>query len=244
MEKTYKDVVSGKDFPLTEGMFIGDLDKSLVALIRRDVRHVRASDFISQHSLMNYRLRKINDMINSDKKVNKRMRDRFTKVLNDKYYHEIDVQKELDETNTFGQKVADAISKFGGSWSFILPFGTFLIIYVLINTFKPFGIQWDKPYFILLNLVLSMLAALQAPLIMMSQNRAAEYDRMESQNDYRVNQKTEVEIRLLHSKIDHIIQQDQPNGLEIQKLQTEMIQSLSQQILSLREELKDQDRIK
>ncbi|MDR0300215.1 MAG: DUF1003 domain-containing protein [Streptococcaceae bacterium] len=243
MGKTYKDIVSGKDFPLIEGLFIGDLDKQLVDLIRHDIKHLRSSDFISQHNLMHYRLRKISDMIAADKKVNKRMRDRFTKVLNDEYYHEIDVQKQLDETNTFGQKVADNIAKFGGSWTFIIPFIIFMVIYILINIFKPFGIIWDGYPFILLNLCLSMLAALQAPLIMMSQNRAAEYDRMESQNDYRVNQKTEVEIRLLHSKIDHMIQQDQPNILEIQKLQTEMIQSLSQQLLGLREELQAKDHI-
>lgn len=238
MNQTYKDIVSGKEFPLADGMFIGDLDKQLVSLIRHDFKHIRASDFISQHSLMTYRMKKINDMIAADKKVNKRMRDRFTKVLNDEYYHEIDVQKQLDETNTFGQKVADSIAKFGGSWSFIIPFMLFLAVYILLNVLKPFGLQWDSYPFILLNLCLSMLAALQAPLIMMSQNRAAEYDRLESQNDYRVNQKTEMEIRLLHSKIDHIIQQDQPNLLEIQKLQTEMLSSFGQQIFELREEIK------
>lgn len=240
MQKKYKDIVSGKEFPLEHGMFLGDLDKQLVDLIRHDLKHVRMSDFISQHSLMQYRLKKINDMIVADRKVNKRMRDRFTKVLNNEYYHEIDVQKRLDETNNLGQKIADKIAKFGGSWAFILPFIGFLVIYIIINVFEILGMNWDPYPFILLNLALSMLAALQAPLIMMSQNRSAQYDRMESQNNYRVNQKTEVEIRLLHSKIDHMIQQDQPNVLEIQKLQTEMIQSLSYQLLEIRETLQPQ----
>ena len=79
-----------------------------------------------------------------------------------------------------------------------------------------------------------MVAAIQAPLIMMSQNRSAEYDRMESANDYHVNQKSEEEIRVLHSKVDHMIQQDQPNMLQIQKIQTEMLGSIESQVNELR----------
>ena len=101
---------------------------------------------------------------------------------------------------------------------------------------KPFGIAFDKYPFILLNLVLSTLAAIQAPLIMMSQNRASDYDRLQAKNDYNVNKVSEEGIRLLHTKLDHLVQQDQSDLLEIQKLQTEMLASLTKQLVSMQEE--------
>lgn len=113
-----------------------------------------------------------------------------------------------------------------------------MAIWMLINVFKPFGIQFDPYPFILLNLALSTIAAIQAPLIMMSQNRAADYDRLQARNDFNVNKTSEVEIRLLHEKIDHMVQQDQTELLEIQKLQTEMLVSLTNQLAQLKQEQK------
>lgn len=88
-----------------------------------------------------------------------------------------------------------------------------------------------------MNLALSTIAAIQAPLIMMSQNRAADYDRLQARNDFNVNMESEREIRLLHTKIDHMVQQDQTDLLEIQKLQTELLVSLSNQVIQLRQEM-------
>lgn len=105
-----------------------------------------------------------------------------------------------------------------------------------LNVIKPFGIDFDKYPFILLNLALSALAAIQAPLIMMSQNRASDYDRLQAKNDYNVNKVSEEGIRLLHTKLDHLVQQDQSDLLEIQKLQTEMLASLTKQLVSMQEE--------
>jgi len=235
MAEKYKDIVTGKKFILEDGLFLMDLDQQLYNFVKQDFPRLTDDAFISQESLLPYRLKKINSMIATDYRANKRMRERFSRVLNDENYQEIDVQKQLDETITFGERVADSVAKFGGSWPFIIGFLSFLAVWIIINSFALFGKNFDPYPFILLNLALSMLAAIQAPLIMMSQNRAAEYDRMESQNDYRVNQKTEIEIRLLHSKIDHLIQQDQPNLLEIQKLQTEMLADVSRQLTELRD---------
>ena len=91
--------------------------------------------------------------------------------------------------------------------------------------------------FILLNLALSTIAAIQAPLIMMSQNRAADYDRLQARNDFNVNMESEREIRLLHTKIDHMVQQDQTDLLEIQKLQTELLCPCYNQVAQLRQEM-------
>ena len=114
----------------------------------------------------------------------------------------VDVDKEDEETVKFKDRLADNLSKKAGSWGFILSFSLFLIFWILINTYMAKKID---PYpFILLNLFLSCLAALQAPIIMMSQNRAAEKDRMRSQNDYRTNLKSELLLEELHDHIEKI----------------------------------------
>jgi len=116
-----------------------------------------------------------------------------------------DVNKSFKEQLTFGQRMADGIAKFGGSWPFILIFVAIMIIWMTVNVLWLKGEEAFDPYpFILLNLALSTLAALQAPIIMMSQNRQAEKDRLEMAANYEVSLKTELEIRMLHQKIDEI----------------------------------------
>ncbi len=128
------------------------------------------------------------------------------------------------------------MARFGGSWTFIISFIVFMAVWMLINIIQPFGIAFDKYPFILLNLALSTIAAIQAPLIMMSQNRASDYDRLQAKNDYNVNKVSEEEIRFLHKKLDHLVQQDQSDLLEIQKLQTEMLASVTNQVVDLKEQ--------
>lgn len=109
------------------------------------------------------------------------------------------------EKETFGQKLADKIAHLGGSWSFIIIFIIFLITWMLFNLFTPNSID---PYpFILLNLILSCVAAIQAPIIMMAQNRQEQKDRQRNENDYKVNLKTEIIIQDLHNKLDLIIEE-------------------------------------
>lgn len=109
---------------------------------------------------------------------------------------------ELQETRTFGERLADRVANFGGSWTFIMLFFAFLLLWAVVNTVVLVSRAFDPYPFIFLNLMLSMLAALQAPIIMMSQNRQAHRDRLAAQNDYEVNLKAEVEIRELHLKLD------------------------------------------
>jgi uncharacterized membrane protein len=116
-----------------------------------------------------------------------------------------DPDAELREARTFGQRLADGIATFGGSWPFILLFLGFLAAWILINTILlRNGAALDPYPFIFLNLLLSMIAALQAPIIMMSQNRQAMRDRAAAENDYAVNLRAEVEIRELHNKLDEL----------------------------------------
>ncbi|TBR44244.1 DUF1003 domain-containing protein [Marinomonas agarivorans] len=116
-----------------------------------------------------------------------------------------DVNESFHEQLSFGQRVADRVSAFGGSWRFILLFIAIMIVWVMVNTFHLLEATRFDPYpFILLNLILSTLAALQAPIIMMSQNRQAAKDRMELSQNYKVTLKTELEIMLLHQKVDEL----------------------------------------
>ena len=127
---------------------------------------------------------------------------------------------------TFGQRIADKVADFGGSWPFIISFGVFLVLWILANVFWLANKGFDPYPFILLNLILSCLAAIQAPVIMMSQNRQEDKDRDRARKDYMINLKAEVEIRTLHEKIDHLILHQQPELLEIQKMQIEMMEEI------------------
>lgn len=135
-----------------------------------------------------------------------------------------DVVREFEAQLTFGERLADRVAAFGGSWTFILIFSAFLICWMLFNTFVLGGRAFDPYPYILLNLVLSCLAALQAPVIMMSQNRAAETDRMHAQNDYEVNVKAELEILQLHEKINELREHDWVTLIEMQQRQLEMLE--------------------
>ena len=173
--------------------------------------------------LLDYRLVFLDEVISNANEKNEHVRETVHDVTKSLLYEDQDIQEQLDSRITFGQKVADEVARFGGSWTFILSFVAFMAIWMGLNVVQPFGIAFDKYPFILLNLALSTLAAVQAPLIMMSQNRASDYDRLQARNDYHVNTQSKEEIRLLHEKIDHLVQQDQSDLLTIQKLQTEMI---------------------
>jgi uncharacterized membrane protein len=121
------------------------------------------------------------------------------------------IGKELEEGRTFGQRLADQVAAIGGSWGFIIAFLAFVALWALLNVWALFAVRMHPfdPYpFIFLNLMLSLLAALQAPVIMMSQNRQAAKDRLMAANDYEVNLKAEIEIAALHEKLDAIRAQE------------------------------------
>lgn len=118
-----------------------------------------------------------------------------------------DKLRETDGTLSFGQKIADKVATFGGSWAFILSFLGAMALWIIINVYWYKNQGFDPYPFILLNLVLSCLAGLQAPIIMMSQNRQEEKDRKRAENDYLINLKAEMEIRNLHDKIDFLIEE-------------------------------------
>lgn len=130
-----------------------------------------------------------------------------------------DINETFDQEQSFGDRLADRVASFGGSWPFIIAFGVFLLVWTALNIVLRKD-AFDPYPFIFLNLVLSMLAAVQAPVIMMSQNRQASKDRLDAGNDYQVNLKAEIEIMALLEKVEHLTARQQE--------QTELIQRLLQ----------------
>lgn len=140
-----------------------------------------------------------------------------------------DTSLEYPRATSFGARAADAVAAFGGSWPFIFLFFAVLSGWILVNTLllSRSGSAFDPYPFILLNLVLSMLAAVQAPIILMSQNRQAERDRRDALHDYEVNLKAELEILLLHEKMDLMRGQQWNDLLALQNRQLEILERLS-----------------
>ena len=132
-----------------------------------------------------------------------------------------------------GQKMSDHVATFGGSWTFIMSFGFFLCVWIILNSAFLLNKGFDPYPFILLNLILSCIAAMQAPIIMMSQNRQEEKDRERSKLDYMINLKSELEIRTLHEKLDHLIIHQQRDLFEIQEIQIEMMKDITLSLNSL-----------
>jgi len=136
------------------------------------------------------------------------------------------VNVEFDRKLTLGERLADKVAEFGGSWRFIITFFIVMVMWIIMNSVLLLRKPFDPYPFILLNLVLSCLAAIQAPIIMMSQNRQEAKDRLRSEQDYRVNLKAELEIRYLHEKIDHLLAQQWQRLVEIQQIQMDLMEEL------------------
>jgi uncharacterized membrane protein len=143
--------------------------------------------------------------------------------------HEIlssDIEKQFEKKLTFGERLSDHIAEFGGSWKFLITFGAVIVVWIGANAVLLATRSFDPYPFILLNLILSCLAAVQAPVIMMSQNRAEARDRLRAENDYKINLKAELEIRHLHEKLDHLLRRQYNRLFEIQQIQIELLEEI------------------
>ena len=141
---------------------------------------------------------------------------------------------EPKEMLTRGQSISDKVARFGGSWSFILSFSAILFVWIVFNSYASGSRRFDPYPFILMNLILSTIAALQAPVIMMSQNRKEEKDRKRNENDYMINLKAELHVRSLHQKID-LMQKEQMKVLyETQAKQLELLENIKEELIKLK----------
>lgn len=139
-----------------------------------------------------------------------------------------DIERQFQTRATAGQRVADRVAAVGGSWTFVLAFFAFTLLWMGVNAMLPGHEAFDPYPFILLNLLLSCLAAIQAPIIMMSQNRLTARDRMQADQDFRINLKAELEVASLHEKVDHLLHSQWQHMVELQELQIELLNEIAQ----------------
>lgn len=194
--------------------------------IKADFPDFQREDFISIMELNRYRRRYLTHLIEEEKGQLAIIDKDVMKAIENNSILTENIQNEIEKEATWGERVADKVASFGGSWTFIGLFFSFIIVWMGINIWvlntKPFD-----PYpFILLNLILSCLAAIQAPIIMMSQNRQEDKDRKRAEHDYKINLKAELEIKLLSEKIDHLLVHQSKKLLEIQEVQTDYLDDL------------------
>ncbi|KAA2245618.1 DUF1003 domain-containing protein [Chitinophaga agrisoli] len=232
--QTFVSDISGRHFPATEKVSFHAIRQELLELIKQEHPgfNNRCSLSISELNLYRQRYfenlfsREIGELTELEKTVMEKMRDHET--LTDK----LEESAEATPLST-GQRLADKIADFGGSWTFIIIFMVFILLWMALNVFWLINKGFDPYPFILLNLILSCIASLQAPLIMMSQNRQEEKDRQRAKNDYMINLKSELEVRILHEKMDHLIMRQQQDVLELQQTQVEMLNEITHAISRL-----------
>lgn len=222
---TFVSDISKKEFPLSDKVSGKIIRKQILLLIQKDYPDFNEDKFLSITELNLYREKYISDYLSKEISELSNIENRISKELLD-YDSTVNKIEEEVEIRTLGQKVADRVADFGGSWRFIILFGAFIIFWILANIYFLTNKGFDPYPFILLNLILSCLAAIQAPIIMMSQNRQEEKDRERARKDYLINLKSELEIRMLHEKLDNLIRHQREELIEIQKIQIEMMNDI------------------
>lgn len=232
MQDSFKSDLTGKEYSSMERIPASTIRKSIFDLILKDKSDFNQNSCISISELNLYRERFIANTLVQEVDDLADLRENVLHAIKDETSLTDQIEKDDSTLLSPGQRLADLVASFGGSWTFILTFFGFIAIWIVINIFWFKNQQFDPYPFILLNLILSCIASLQAPIIMMSQNRQEEKDRERSKKDYMINLKSELEIRMLHEKLDHLILHQQRELIEIQKLQIEMMNDIMNKIKS------------
>jgi uncharacterized membrane protein len=209
---------------------------SILQLIKEVEPTFTSDSWISDEELKKYKVRYIETLFQNDKNRENEIQEMVKQAVANHDFMSInfiDTINNEDSESTLGQRMADKVAEFGGSWTFIFSFFTLMAIWmfgnVLLKIYQP-DYAFDSYPFIFLNLVLSCVASIQAPIIMMSQNRSSEKDRKRALNDFKVNLKNELEIMFLREKIDHIINNQTPHIHETLELQNEMMDDIKKSI--------------
>ena len=225
-KKSFTSDLSGKSFPLNEkvkGKYVRD---SIMKIICKEYPQFSVDQSLSLTELNHFRQQYIEEVLKDEAgRLSTMDKNVLDKIRNNQV-----ISADMDESDAtlnWKEKLADKVAEVGGSWKFITWFLIFMTIWMLINLVMARQQKAFDPYpFILLNLLLSTLAALQAPVIMMSQNRQEAKDRKRNKQDFMVNLKAELEIQLLHEKLDHLLLNQQQELLEIQQIQIEMMDDI------------------
>ncbi|OGU55747.1 MAG: hypothetical protein A2V66_11750 [Ignavibacteria bacterium RBG_13_36_8] len=222
--------ITKKKFPKSQLVSGHAIREPIIQLIKEKYPDYSAEGYVSVKELNYFRQAYLQKLLEEEKGE---LSNIETEVLTSLQKAELlskNIEPEIDEKLSIGNRVADKVALFGGSWIFIGSFLLLMLIWILINVFLLINRPFDPYPFILLNLILSCIAALQAPIIMMSQNRQESKDRQRSLYDYQINLKAEMEIRQLHEKIDHLIIHQNQRMFEIQQIQTELLQEIADKL--------------
>ncbi len=219
--------VSGKEYGRRDLVALDALRPSLADRIRQDHPELGYDALVSKAELGRYRTKYVEELLKAehgdltelDRQVAESLATHETLAEN--------IDAEFEVERTLGERLSDHLASFGGSWTFIIIFGCILFVWILYNQAVSDPARFDPYPYILLNLILSCLAALQAPIIMMSQKRQEVKDRLRSQSDYRIDLKAELEIRHLHEKMDHLISRQWQRLTEIQQMQLETMHEMA-----------------
>lgn len=203
---------------------IDSLRPGLRRLIEADHPGYKGDDLICETDLGRYRRAYVEDLLERERGELGALERQVISAMANAQTVSRNIAEDAEGSLTFGQRLSDRVAAFGGSWGFITGFGVVLLSWIAVNVSGLIVRPFDPYPFILLNLVLSTIAALQAPIIMMSQKRQEQKDRLRAENDYRVNLKAELEIRQLHEKIDHQLARQWEKLAELQQIQIDLLE--------------------
>ena len=222
--KKVASAISGKKYRRRDMVNIDGLRPSLAERIRSDFPDLPANAMISRTELARYRMIYVEELLQQEHGEFTELDRQVAESISNQDTIAENTEEEFEEHRTLGEVLSDHLASFGGSWAFLISFFTVLVIWMGFNLYQGETSAFDPYPFILLNLVLSCIAAIQAPIIMMSQKRQEAKDRLRAFNDYRVNLKAELEIRHLHEKMDYLISKQWQRLAEIQQMQLEIMQ--------------------
>ncbi|MGM4910357.1 DUF1003 domain-containing protein [Rhizobium sp. 768_B6_N1_8] len=217
------DAITGHTLKKKDAFHFDDLRPALADFVRQKHPGIRSDDYISRKMVDDYRGQYIAELLRDERGELSNLEDEVVESLKTHDTLAENIEEDYEEHRSLGDRVADVVATFGGSWTFIISFCFFLAVWMGINLLLGEKAAFDVYPFILLNLILSTIAALQAPIIMMSQRRQEAKDRLRALNDYKVNLKAELEIRHLHEKVDHLLNRQWERLTEIQQIQIEMM---------------------
>lgn len=218
--------ISKEIIPSGEQVQLKNIRNAIFEFIKRKYPDIEETDFISLGELNQFRRLYLTNLIQEDFGGIADLDKEVLEAIKNNSILSENSQQEIETTSTFGQRVADKVASFGGSWTFIICFFSFIVLWMITNLVLLKSKSFDPYPFILLNLILSCIAAIQAPIIMMSQNRQEQKDRIRAEHDYQVNLKAELEITLLNEKIDYLLAHQNQRLLEIQQIQTDYLEDL------------------
>jgi len=219
--------ITGKEIPIDEAVPVDLIRDSLISVLSQERPSLDANGYIAMSELNKARMKFAEQTAAQETDDLIKLRQEVQEALLRQETLTKDIDREFDARATRGEKIADKVAAFGGSWTFIIIFGVILFVWMAANSIAFLVKPFDPFPFIFLNLILSCVAAIQAPVIMMSQNRQEAKDRMRSENDYKTNLKAELEIQAINEKIDKLLNDQWKHLLEIQQMQMEMIEQLS-----------------